>query len=88
MNKYLAPEGQKYTESSDFPYQQIEKKEIYKQCWNRRFKCFLQSFPMKTDFLLKGRLMFLISLFLSQRENLCYAVFREYQHTNRLMEGK
>lgn len=31
MNKYLAPEGEKYTESSDFSYQQIEKKEIHKQ---------------------------------------------------------
>lgn len=50
MNKYLAPEVQKYTKSSDFSYQQIEKKEIYRQCWNKSFKCFLQSFPIKPDF--------------------------------------
>ena len=48
MNKYLAPEVQKFTESSDFSYQQIEKKEIYRQCWNKSFKCFHVSLLLLT----------------------------------------
>lgn len=50
--------------------------------------CSLQSFPIKTDFLLKGRFILLFPIFLSERKNLFYFVFREDKYVYRLVRGK